>query len=52
LEILVWVEDIGNFLNNTGLPTSNILGRVTGGHISNIDGIIQTTGSVMPICFW
>ncbi len=36
--------DIANFLNNTGLPTSNILGRVTGGNISNIDGTIQTTG--------
>jgi filamentous hemagglutinin family protein len=36
--------DIGNFLNNTGLPTSNILGRVTGGNISNIYGTIQTTG--------
>ena len=36
--------DIGNFLNNTGLQTSNILGRVTGGNISNIDGTIQTTG--------
>ena len=36
--------DIGNFLNNTGIPTSNILGRVTGGNISNIYGTIQTTG--------
>ncbi len=36
--------DIANFSNNTGLPTSNILGRVTGGTISNIDGTIQTTG--------
>jgi filamentous hemagglutinin family protein len=35
--------DIANFLNNTGLPTSNILGRVTGGNISNIYGTIQTT---------
>jgi filamentous hemagglutinin family protein len=33
-----------NFLNNSGLPTSNILGRVTGGNISNILGTIQTTG--------
>ena len=32
-----------NFLNNTGLPTSNILGRVTGGQISSIFGTIQTT---------
>jgi filamentous hemagglutinin family protein len=36
--------DLANFLNNTGLPTSNILGRVTGGNISNIHGTIQTTG--------
>ncbi|HEY3475891.1 MAG TPA: filamentous hemagglutinin N-terminal domain-containing protein, partial [Anaerolineales bacterium] len=33
-----------NFLNNSGLPTSNILGRVTGGNVSNIFGTIQTTG--------
>jgi len=36
--------DLANFLNDTGLPTSNILGRVTGGTLSNIDGTIQTTG--------
>jgi filamentous hemagglutinin family protein len=36
--------DLANFLNNTGLLTSNILARVTGGNISNIDGTIQTTG--------
>ena len=36
--------DLANFLNDTGLPTSNILGRVTGGTTSNIDGTIQTTG--------
>ncbi len=36
--------DIANFLNNTGLPTSNIFGRVTGGNISNIFGTIQTSG--------
>ena len=35
---------LANFLNNTNLPTSNILGRVTGGTISTIDGTIQTTG--------
>jgi len=35
--------DIANFLNDTQLPTSNILGRVTGGNISNIYGTIQTT---------
>jgi filamentous hemagglutinin family protein len=37
-------NNIANFLNNSGLVTSNILGRVTGGNISNILGTIQTTG--------
>jgi filamentous hemagglutinin family protein len=41
-------NNIANFLNtpvNGVLPsTSNILGRVTGGNISNIFGTIQTTG--------
>jgi filamentous hemagglutinin family protein len=37
-------NNIANFLNNCGLPTSNILGRVTGGNISSIFGTIQTTG--------
>jgi len=36
-------NNIANFHNNSGLPTSNILGRVTGGNISNIFGTIQTT---------
>jgi filamentous hemagglutinin family protein len=36
--------NIANFLNETGLPTSNILGRVNGGNVSNIFGTIQTTG--------
>lgn len=35
---------IANFLNDSGSATSNILGRVTGGNISNIFGTIQTTG--------
>ena len=37
-------NNIANFLNNSGLPTSNILGRVSGGNVSNIFGTIQTTG--------
>src|SRR5262245_1599039 len=37
-------NNIANFLNNAGLPTSNILGRVTGGNASNIFGTVQTTG--------
>lgn len=37
-------NNIVNFLNDTALPTSNILGRVTGGNTSNIFGTIQTTG--------
>ncbi|HSL04500.1 MAG TPA: filamentous hemagglutinin N-terminal domain-containing protein, partial [Nitrospiraceae bacterium] len=36
--------DIANFLNDSGLTTTNVIGRVTDGHMSNIDGIIQTTG--------
>lgn len=40
----VGAGDLANFLNDTGLPTSNILGRVTGGNASHIDGTIQTTG--------
>ena len=36
--------DIANFLNDSGLTTTNIIGRVTGGNISDIDGIIQTSG--------
>ena len=38
------MNNIANFLNDSGLPTSNILGRVTGENISNIFGTIQTTG--------
>jgi filamentous hemagglutinin family protein len=37
-------NNIANFLNDSGLATSNILGRVTGGNPSSIFGMIQTTG--------
>ncbi|MCM3903955.1 MAG: filamentous hemagglutinin N-terminal domain-containing protein [Pyrinomonadaceae bacterium] len=43
-EFGVPTNNIANFLNETALPTNNILGRVTGGNISNIFGTIQTTG--------
>ena len=37
-------NNIANFLNDSGSATSNILGRVTGGNVSNIFGTIQTSG--------
>jgi filamentous hemagglutinin family protein len=43
-EFNVPTNTTANFLNNTGLPTSNILGRVTGGNLSSVYGTIQTTG--------
>jgi filamentous hemagglutinin family protein len=36
--------DIANFNNTSGLPTQNILSRVTGGQPSSIFGTLQTTG--------
>jgi filamentous hemagglutinin family protein len=36
-------NNIANLLNETALPTTNILSRVTGGNPSNIFGTIQTT---------
>ncbi|MGE3153215.1 MAG: filamentous hemagglutinin N-terminal domain-containing protein [Nitrospiraceae bacterium] len=36
-------NNIANFLNDAALPTTNILGRVTGGNVSSIFGTIQTT---------
>ena len=36
-------SDIANFFNDSGVTTTNIIGRVTGGNPSNIDGIIRTT---------
>ena len=43
--------DIANFLNDSGLMTSNIIGRVTGGNMSNINGMIRTTGFDMANLF-
>ena len=43
-EFNVGSNSIANFLNETGLPTNNILARVTGGNPSNIFGTLQTTG--------
>ena len=43
-EFGVPTSNVANFLNDSGLATSNILGRVTGGNPSNIFGTIQTTG--------
>ena len=43
-EFGVPTNHVANFLNESGLTTSNILGRVTGGNPSNIFGTIQTTG--------
>ena len=37
-------NNIANFLNETAIPTDNILARVTGGNVSSIYGTIQTTG--------
>ena len=37
-------NNIANFFNESALPTSNILGRVTGGNVSSIFGMIQTQG--------
>jgi len=38
------VGETANFSNDSGLATSNILSRVTGGNPSQIYGTIQTTG--------
>ena len=43
VEFGVPANNIANFLNETALPTSNILGRVTGDNPSSIFGTIQTT---------
>ena len=43
-EFGVPTDNIANFLNDSALPTTNILSRVTGGNPSNILGMIQTEG--------
>lgn len=43
-EFGVPTNNIANFLNDSTMPTSNILSRVTGGNPSNILGMIQTEG--------
>lgn len=43
-EFGVPTNNIANFLNDSALPTTNILSRVTGGNPSNILGTIQTEG--------
>ncbi len=43
-EFGVPLNNIANFQNDSGLPTSNILSRVTGNNPSNIFGTIQSEG--------
>jgi filamentous hemagglutinin family protein len=43
-EFSVGTHDIARFGNDAGLPTTNILSRVTGGQASNIYGNIQSAG--------
>ena len=43
-EFGVPTDNIANFLNDSAVPTTNILSRVTGGNPSNIFGTIQTEG--------
>ena len=38
------LNTVANFFNDSGRPTQNIVGRVTGGDISHIYGSIQTSG--------
>jgi filamentous hemagglutinin family protein len=40
----IGANHVAQFLNDSGLATTNILSRVTGGNPSNIFGTIQTTG--------
>ncbi len=40
----VGTNDVARFANDSALPTTNILSRVTGGQPSNIYGNISTTG--------
>jgi filamentous hemagglutinin family protein len=43
-DLSVGTSDVARFLNDSGLATTNILSRVTGGNPSNIFGTIQTIG--------
>ena len=43
-EFNVPTNNIATFLNDSALPTSNILGRVTGGNPSSIFGTLETSG--------
>ncbi len=42
---------IANFLNETALPTSNILGRVTGGNPQTSSARFRPAALGAPICF-
>lgn len=44
-DFIVKESDTANFFNDSGLPTSNIIGRVTGGKVSDIYGTIKTDSS-------
>lgn len=43
-DFILKAGDTADFSNHTGLATSNIIARVTGGKVSDIYGTIQTTG--------
>ena len=49
-EFGVPTNHLANFLNETALPTSNILGRVTGGIPPTSSGPSKPPASAAPIC--
>ena len=49
-EFGVPTNHLANFLNDTALPTSNILGRVTGGNPPTSSGPSKPPASAAPIC--